>query len=372
MDQLRRNDLQPLYQQVEELLRRGIATGTYAVGAPIPDERSLADTLGLSRMTVRRAIVQLTRQGVFHRVRGRGTFVAPSAAQAIATSRGDALPLGRHLREVVVVCDLDTERLREAAFYHRIVQAIVRSLPGGVPLAMRTPASFESARPRAGSRRSVGVVVLGIVDPQVLDAVARCGHPTVLVDSAQPSGATLDSVHHEDDGSSYAATAALVELGHRDIGIVNFAGTPAAEARRRGFLRALAAHRLALEPRWDLGVACSAHAAFARVREVLASGPAPSALFCAMDAFALGAIAAAKDAGLDVPGRLSVVGYGDFGDFCVPALSSVRIPLEQLGTAAIRLLADRCDDQSLPPRHVVLPTELMLRGTTAVPRPATD
>ncbi|MFM1989839.1 MAG: hypothetical protein RJA99_2796 [Pseudomonadota bacterium] len=74
----------PRYQQVKDLVRERIASGRLGEGDPLPSEEELAASLGLSRLTVHRALRELTAEGVLVRFRRRGTFVAPLAPQSSA------------------------------------------------------------------------------------------------------------------------------------------------------------------------------------------------------------------------------------------------------------------------------------------------
>ncbi len=66
----------PIYVQIEDLLRDRIVQGTYPVNSLIPSERDLSAQFGVSRMTVRQALMNLVKEGYLYREKGRGTFVA--------------------------------------------------------------------------------------------------------------------------------------------------------------------------------------------------------------------------------------------------------------------------------------------------------
>jgi len=74
------------YQQVKDLVRERIASGELAQGDPLPSEEALAATLGFSRLTVHRALRELTAEGVLVRFRRRGTFVAQLAPRSSAVT----------------------------------------------------------------------------------------------------------------------------------------------------------------------------------------------------------------------------------------------------------------------------------------------
>ncbi|MDA5192424.1 histidine utilization repressor [Govanella unica] len=72
----------PLYQQIKNHIREHIGAGTWGPGQRVPSENELVRTLGASRMTVNRALREMTDEGILHRVAGVGTFVADRTAYA--------------------------------------------------------------------------------------------------------------------------------------------------------------------------------------------------------------------------------------------------------------------------------------------------
>ncbi|MGI2329209.1 GntR family transcriptional regulator [Planococcus sp. YIM B11945] len=75
----------PIYVQIEEFLKRQMEEGAFPLGTAIPSERELAETFGVSRMTVRQSITNLVNEGQLYREKGRGTFVAaPKVEQPLS------------------------------------------------------------------------------------------------------------------------------------------------------------------------------------------------------------------------------------------------------------------------------------------------
>jgi GntR family histidine utilization transcriptional repressor len=72
----------PLYQQVKDYISEHVASGTWAEGDRVPSENELVRTLGASRMTINRALRELTAEGILRRVQGLGTFVASEKTQS--------------------------------------------------------------------------------------------------------------------------------------------------------------------------------------------------------------------------------------------------------------------------------------------------
>jgi len=161
-----------------------------------------------------------------------------------------------------------------------------------------------------------------------------------------------------------AATRHLVGLGHRDI--FHLAGPQEwieAEARMQGFLREMIDADLPVRPPvlgdWTPDHGYHAGRELARFRDF-------TAVFSANDQMALGLVHAFRDAGLDVPGDVSVVGFDDVPEAAHfwPPLTTVRQDFEELGRRCVARLLDGGDAQALP----ALEPRLVVRNSTAPPR----
>lgn len=96
-----KNSSVPIYLQIEQILTDKIASGVLKSGYPIPSEPAMSEQYGVSRMTVRKAVDYLVRQGAVVRHRGRGTFVCEAKPELKI-----ALPLDKHLTSSEVACFL--------------------------------------------------------------------------------------------------------------------------------------------------------------------------------------------------------------------------------------------------------------------------
>jgi LacI family transcriptional regulator, repressor for deo operon, udp, cdd, tsx, nupC, and nupG len=175
------------------------------------------------------------------------------------------------------------------------------------------------------------------------------------------------------DDRAGAATAVrhLIALGHREIGLLSFdpddtAGQGVTDARRAGYEAALAEAGLEARPEWVVATGHDAPAG-ARAVERLLSGPRlPTALFAMSDEMALGALRTLRRAGVDVPGRMSVVGFDDQAVAEYADLTTIAQPAREQGErAAALLLAALAGDAAIP--SVDLSTRLVVRGTTGPP-----
>lgn len=207
-----------------------------------------------------------------------------------------------------------------------------------------------------------------IVTPTVVDADA--GVPVVAIDPHAGS-ADLPSVESDNLAGGLLATRHLIELGHRRIAFM--AGRPDLESsrlREAGFRQALSEAGIEVDPSLVRRSDYRRDAAHQPAIELLSRPDRPTAVFAGNDLSAIGTMEAAQEMGLDVPGDVSVIGFDDIPEAARtrPALSTVRQPIQQMGSAAVELLIAPMDGRIPETTHVRLPTSLVIRGTTAPPR----
>ena len=188
--------------------------------------------------------------------------------------------------------------------------------------------------------------------------------PVVLVNAAVET-MPFPRVSCEDALAVRQALSHLFSLGHERVGLL--LGPPDHVPSQ---LKLEAARRVARERghEQDLAVVHSQYsleAGQASCAALLDAGV--TGIVCASDMLALGAIRAARRAGLNVPGDLSVVGYDDSAlmNSTEPALTTVRQPIEPMGRAAVNLLAQMITGQTTPPQELLFEPELVVRASTA-------
>ncbi len=197
--------------------------------------------------------------------------------------------------------------------------------------------------------------------------VVLCGRPPLPVPAALP----VATVMFDDRAGAFRLAEHLLALGHRRIAYV--AGPPGLSTTRErleGHSEALRRHDPALPGACE---PLTVHAGFTRAagydaaRELLRRAAPFTAVAAANDAVATGVAAALREAGLRIPEDVSVAGFDDL-PICLdtaPALTTVRVPLRAAGVLAAQLVTGR---RPLPPGGITtLPTELMVRGSTAPP-----
>ncbi|MFF7899039.1 LacI family DNA-binding transcriptional regulator [Streptomyces sp. NPDC088817] len=212
-----------------------------------------------------------------------------------------------------------------------------------------------------------GLVAVGTLrDPRAL-RVAAGRVPTVVAGTREPELPGVDVVAGDDERGARLATEHLIALGHRHI--AHIAGLGAVgELRRRGYEAALRAHGLAGTALVEQGDLTEEGGYRATVR-LLSRTRRPTAVFAANDMACVGALSAAEESGLRVPGGLSLAGYDNtyLSRLRHLWLTTVDNASHDVGRRAAQRLLDRIDDPHLPRTVDLTSPVLEVRGTTAPP-----
>jgi DNA-binding LacI/PurR family transcriptional regulator len=231
------------------------------------------------------------------------------------------------------------------------------------------PAGQRGAKRPLSSHDVDGLLVLNWHDSVLMQPLRELGVPLVAVDvtAAHPD---VPSVDNDDRGGVVSALDYLVALGHRRIAFLNGSlDSPFDREALAGYLAACDRHNLLIEPRLLRTSHYSVASGRAAMAEVLAGGTPPTAVFAVDDESAAGAIQAIHEADLRVPADISVVGMDDIplAAALQPALTTVRIDMEELGRRGAEMLLQIVNGTPPEPAHVVLPTRLVVRESTAPP-----
>jgi LacI family transcriptional regulator len=326
---------------------------------------SMADVAGLAGVsagTVSRAMYRpekisaATRERVMAAARQLG-YVANGAARALAMRRtrtGGAL----------------VPRFGTSSF-PTLVQAMESTLAAaGYTMLLSAPDHARAEDPalvRALLERGVdAVALLGAEQPPaVFSMLERSGIPFVLL-----------WAQHSDHGTcigfdEHAAAAEVVNhlqtLGHRRIAFIGGRTSDNERARRRlqGLQAAAAMHGVALPPDALIETEYGFEPGFRAMEDILHRDVRVSAIVCGNDYLACGALSALSRRGIAVPEALSVASFNDndFAAYLHPPLTTVRVPIREMGNEAALFLIASMDGKS-PLAPSLLPVELIVRGST--------
>ena len=197
------------------------------------------------------------------------------------------------------------------------------------------------------------------------------GCPVVVIGSRAAYG-VFDTVASDTQGGIACAVDHLRAQGHRDIALIaGPAGNPGATVRARAYRETIAAHGLTPRDERILWFDFTREGGQAASRALAALAPRPTAVVCGNDLIAIGILAGLREAGLDVPRDMSVIGIDDIDAAAMtfPPLTSVSKDKTRLGVRAAALLIDRIEGK-MPdsPARERLDTTLIERSSVAPPR----
>ena len=200
-----------------------------------------------------------------------------------------------------------------------------------------------------------------------IEPLVNVGTPVVtferkLLDSG------LDAVSIDNYGGAYTATKHLLELGHRRIAAIQGRRMSiVSEERLEGYHDALRDAGLEPNPDYVFSGDYLPEAGKLAALQILSLQKRPTAIFAFNDLMAMGALRVLGEHGLSVPDEMAVIGFDDIpiSQYTTPALTTMRQPLEQMGSLAVDLLLQRIrSEDHYKARHVRLQPELIIRAST--------
>ncbi|MEY4977202.1 MAG: hypothetical protein RIQ97_2397 [Pseudomonadota bacterium] len=328
----------------------------------------LAQDLGLSISTVSRAlngytdVAPRTRERVVQRANELGYRPHPGA-RSMKTHKSHA---------VGVILPMDE---RDGPFINALYSSLLGGMAGvldarGYTLLVTThlSASVHDEVNRYAhlihSRLVDGfVVVRTLLDDPRVRLLHERGVPFVTYGRSQ-----LDFEHAwvdtDNERAFELATQRQIDFGHQQIGLLNGPGLYTfAKLRRDGYSRALRKAGLRKRPEWVLEGDLTENAGYALTQQLLAAPSHPTALICANDAMAIGAIAACRQRGLMVGKDMAIIGYGnsDASRYCDPPLTTIEHKVIDNGRHLGQLLLAQFDRQLPPVANYLEPVEIIAR-----------
>jgi LacI family transcriptional regulator len=284
---------------------------------------------------------------------------------------------GRTTRQIALIhaSDLDTE---PNSYYHSGLElgALRACAERGLHLATHT---VNQSSPTA-ERRIVELIDEGrcdgvILTPPFSDRVdlitqiieKRC--PIVCVAASAAVRELVTSVGIDEKAAGLEVTRHLIDQGHRKFGYIKGpSGHQSAEGRFDGFLEALEAAGLGTRNVVMERGNFTFHSGIECAQRIMERADRPTALVCANDDMAAGALLAIHKLGLEIPRDISVVGFDDtpVSQIVWPPLTTVHQPLKLIGQRAVDLIMESLEGDR-PPTHEVVEFSLVARESTSAP-----
>lgn len=355
MNYLDDKEAAPKYRQLAERLRREMKTGALKPGDRLPTLIEMRDDHKISRPTVERAYALLERDGLIERLHGAGVFVkSPSKRQTngIIGLSGKGFGFSGY----------------SSYWSHLLGGAREAAAQAEMQLLILDSASLQ------GWEKVDGVLVCDWDDHRV----PRKELPGLPLVSLLSPIAGIASVVNDDSLGMQMAVEHLLALGHRKIAYLHSHTDHVVACNRiTAYRETLKAVGVEVDRAWlrllggnyfyGAHFSQQAHIDVMRwLREDWAELGC-TALLCHNDETAVGAIQALKEQGLSVPGDVSVMGFDgtEFCDLVSPRLSSIQVPLREIGAAGVELLLQQIQADAVSDEHIILISSLRTRETTA-------
>jgi LacI family transcriptional regulator len=296
-------------------------------------------------------------QRLIREVAGRMRYVPHSGARSLITSKTQTLGVllpdlyGEFFSEVIRGMDDTAQRNG----FHLLISRAYADRKG-----------IETAI-RAMRGRADGVVVMS---PD-LDAESLLNLPStipVVLLCSVPRGDEIDSLTIQNCRGAKEMSAHLISLGHKRIAIIKgSARNYDAAERLRGYRLALREAGITPDPALEREGNFTEAAGYSAALELLAMKGRPTAIFAANDSMAIGALSALRESGISVPEEMAVAGFDDIplARYMDPPLSSVHVPICELGARAVELLLHGITHKNdHARRRERVSTELVIRRST--------
>ncbi|WP_100330455.1 LacI family DNA-binding transcriptional regulator [Bacillus xiapuensis] len=215
-------------------------------------------------------------------------------------------------------------------------------------------------------KRVDGVIFTSeLLKEEYYEYMKKMNIPIVLL-ATESKEFPLPYVKISDYDAAYSAVQYLIKKGHTKIGMISghpwdlIAGTP----RIEGFKQALKDHNLRVNEDHIYGTGFRYHEGKESFRHLMKRSLDITALFCASDELAIGAMSEAAEMGIRIPKDLSIIGFDNLplAEMCIPPLTTVAQPLEEMGETAAKLIFNMLEGQG-EVQSKIMPHRIIERGT---------
>ncbi|NOD84863.1 LacI family DNA-binding transcriptional regulator [Ruegeria sp. HKCCD6119] len=216
-----------------------------------------------------------------------------------------------------------------------------------------------------------GLALIGLEHSEsTYQLIEQQGVPTIAIWNYDDE-ARLSCVGVQNSEAGRLSARHLLDLGHRDIGLIfpDPAGNDRAYDRLHGALEELGLERIEVPEQWRLEAPYSILEAKRACISLLDHSPRPTAILCGNDIIAQGVLYAAKHCGVRVPEDLSVMGIGDFkgSSEIEPSLSTIRIPAKRIGALSAELITSIVAEHSEKITTTKCDLKVLTRASTSTP-----
>jgi DNA-binding LacI/PurR family transcriptional regulator/DNA-binding transcriptional regulator YhcF (GntR family) len=338
----------PLYAQARAKIEEMIAEKNLLPNDQLPTVRQISSTIGISRATISKAIIQMVEEGILAGRQGKGVFLNFPPGQPIASK----------LKTVYVLSGgrptfgQFEDYLVHTPFWNEILTGIRQGFSEGhdhIRLRFAMLPQFvaeEDAVPRKRRWDEIGFIIMADPTPENFEKIIRLKASMVMVHCRRHEEA-VPTINADFIQGMEMVVDHLVGLRHRRIvfcgqtmvGQYNTGGVDVEKVA--GFKRAMEKHGLAVNETQNIrNCSFGTEEGYRVAQSILATKDRPTALIMCNDELAIGAIRAIREAGLRVPEDISVAGFDNIsiGRFVCPSLTTIATRMQEIGRLSVQKL----------------------------------
>jgi DNA-binding LacI/PurR family transcriptional regulator len=356
----------PKFRQLADDLRQQIINGQLPVGEPLPTYANLQAKFGCAQNTLEKALSVLEQEGLIFRKPSSGVYVAPRSKAPAQTG-------------FIGYVDDRWQRSKNQLYYTQLLAGVREAAEqaGKQIVLIHAFNSFKQWDQLEGVLFCAAGHHFGFSSDDFLPYMPQ-GMPVVnLLFPLQG----MPSVLADDASGMRQLVEHLVGLGHQRISYLTqvhfplMAQHPLLQVRYRSYLKTMEANNIAVQPEWIFSPSILhepdyVHYGYESMKLWIKNGWEDlqcTALLCQNDLCAMGAMNALQEAGFCVPDDVSVAGYDGSEIFCIKScgLTTAQVPLQEIGSTGLNILAERIKNPQVNQRNVMLPVQLLKGKTTA-------
>jgi len=344
----------PKYILVEDHIKKAIKNKTLV--DKLPGERALAEQLGFSYMTIRKAIDNLVNEGILYKIPTKGTYVADKK-----NNRKQTLTIGYFL-------DSSVQSGVSSPYYSMIFNALEKqAAQHGYSLVYFSDISENKLREIL--KRLDGVIATCF--PRVEDIIEDIKEnvPVVALDNSA-ADKSIPSVIIDNFNADVDSVDYIYSLGHKRIGFMRgLEDSDVGNNRFAGYQKGLRKNDLDFDEALVFRGNYSYEAGIKGADYFLSLKNPPTAIICANDSMALGAMKKLHQENVRVPEDISIIGFDDIevASQIIPPLTTVAAPVEQIAERSFQILKDLIQGNEVDNQHIALPAQLVIRQTCSAP-----
>ena len=327
----------------------------------LPGERTLASELGFSYMTIRKAIENLVNEGILYKVPTKGTYVADRKKQKAKT------------RTIGYFLDSSIEAGLTSPYYSMIFNALEKEAARhDYSLVYFTDS--ESVKLNKILKKLDGVIASCFYRIESYIQRIKDSVPVVVIDNSA-SDKSIPSVIIDNFSALTDTIDYLCALDHQRIGFMTgLEDSDVGKNRFEGYKTGLNKHGLELDDSLVFRGNYSYGSGVEGADYFISLDSPPTAIVCANDSMALGAMTKLHESDFKVPEDFSVIGFDDIevASQIIPPLSTVSAPADEIAAQAFSLLKALIDGKVPQNQHVALGAELIVRQSSSAPNQSTE